>query len=59
VRRWAAAAGALYRELHSTRGHDAFLLELDQVGAILRDTLAIVAARDAARARLAELELAS
>jgi homoserine O-acetyltransferase len=39
VRAWADVAGAEYREIVSPRGHDAFLLETDQVGAILRDAL--------------------
>jgi homoserine O-acetyltransferase len=40
VRAWAEAAGATYRELHSAHGHDAFLLETEQVGCILADALA-------------------
>jgi homoserine O-acetyltransferase/O-succinyltransferase len=39
VKRWVEAAGAEYREIHSVRGHDAFLLEPDQVAAILDDAL--------------------
>ena len=39
VQQWAAQASALYRELHSTRGHDAFLLEAEQVGRILAEAL--------------------
>lgn len=39
VRAWTKAAGAEYREIHSISGHDAFLLELDQVSAILQDAL--------------------
>ncbi|MHB1169039.1 MAG: homoserine O-acetyltransferase family protein [Longimicrobiales bacterium] len=40
VRSWTDAAGAHYREIDSLHGHDAFLLEPDQAGAILRDALA-------------------
>jgi homoserine O-acetyltransferase len=40
VRRWTEAAGAEYREIRSPRGHDAFLLEPEQVGRILADALA-------------------
>ena len=40
VRHWTQAANAEYREIHSIRGHDAFLLEADQVDLILRDALA-------------------
>lgn len=39
VRAWTEAAGAEYREIRSVRGHDAFLLEPDQVAAILEDAL--------------------
>ncbi len=39
VRRWAERAGAAYCELRSAFGHDAFLLEHEQVGAILREAL--------------------
>ena len=39
---WARGAGveAAYREIHSTKGHDAFLVEWDQLTAILREALA-------------------
>jgi homoserine O-acetyltransferase len=40
VRAWTLAAGARYREIHSQRGHDAFLLESGQAGALLRESLA-------------------
>lgn len=40
VRDWAIRANAEYRELSSYHGHDAFLLEIDQVGVILREALA-------------------
>ncbi|HEX2203825.1 MAG TPA: homoserine O-acetyltransferase [Longimicrobium sp.] len=40
VRAWTDAAGAEYREIRSERGHDAFLLEPEQVGEILSDALA-------------------
>ena len=39
VRAWVEAAGGHYREIHSTRGHDAFLLEPGQVGEILAEAL--------------------
>ncbi len=39
VRQWAERAGAVYRELRSAFGHDAFLLEHEQVGDILREAL--------------------
>ena len=39
VRRWTDEAGATYREIHSERGHDAFILEEDQAGAILEEAL--------------------
>ena len=39
VRGWTETAGAEYREIVSTRGHDAFLLEPEQVGALLSATL--------------------
>jgi homoserine O-acetyltransferase len=35
VRRWVDLAGAEYQAIHSTHGHDAFLIELPQVSAIL------------------------
>ena len=40
VRRWVEAAGAEYREIESPKGHDGFLLEAEQVGALLREVLA-------------------
>ena len=39
VRQWAGQAGAEYREIASIHGHDAFLLEHDQVSGILREAL--------------------
>lgn len=42
VRAWTADAGAVYREVHSLVGHDAFLVEHAQVGAILAEVLAEV-----------------
>lgn len=39
VRAWTDAAGAEYREIRSIRGHDAFLLEAEQVAAILEEAL--------------------
>ena len=40
VRRWTEMAGAAYREIASPRGHDGFLLEGEQVSALLREVLA-------------------
>jgi homoserine O-acetyltransferase len=39
VRRWAEVAGAEYREIESPKGHDGFLLETEQVSALLREVL--------------------
>ena len=39
VEEWARGAGAAYRAIRSTYGHDAFLLEPGQVGMVLRDAL--------------------
>lgn len=39
VRRWTEAAGADYRLIRSQHGHDAFLLEHDQLSTILREVL--------------------
>lgn len=39
VLNWTKPSGAIYREIHSIRGHDAFLLEPQQVGAILHEAL--------------------
>jgi len=36
----AAGADARYREIHSTKGHDAFLVEWDQLTSIIADALA-------------------
>jgi homoserine O-acetyltransferase len=49
VRRWATDAGAEYRELSSVHGHDAFLLEHEQVGAILRGALDASSRADSTR----------
>ena len=43
VHHWAALAGARYEEISSRHGHDAFLIEHDQVGRILADTVESVA----------------
>ena len=43
VRGWVEAAGAEYRTIESAHGHDGFLLEADQVGAILREALGLPA----------------
>ncbi|MFL5483688.1 MAG: homoserine O-acetyltransferase [Gemmatimonadaceae bacterium] len=39
VQRWTEEAGAEYREIQSLKGHDGFLLEADQVTALLREIL--------------------
>jgi homoserine O-acetyltransferase/O-succinyltransferase len=39
VRRWTDPVGAHYREIDSERGHDAFILEQDQVAVILEEVL--------------------
>lgn len=39
VRAWTDAARCRYREIHSVRGHDAFLLESAQAGAVLSAAL--------------------
>lgn len=57
VRAWTDAAGAEYRELRSGHGHDAFLLEHDQVAAILADALAATEPA-AGGARLSAVETA-
>lgn len=49
VRQWAELAGAEYREIQSHFGHDAFLLEHEQVGAILREALQTAARADSRR----------
>lgn len=49
VRQWAELARAEYREIESNFGHDAFLLEHDQVGAILREALQAAARADSRR----------
>jgi homoserine O-acetyltransferase len=41
VRDWTLAAGATYRVIESIRGHDAFLLETDRIGQLLREALAV------------------
>lgn len=45
VRAWTAASGARYREVQSLVGHDAFLTEHAQVGAILAEALDEVGGR--------------
>jgi homoserine O-acetyltransferase len=44
VRRWTAEAAADYAEIRSVHGHDAFLIEAEQVGAILAEVLSDVTA---------------
>ena len=41
VYHWSALAGAEYEEISSVHGHDAFLIEHEQVGRILTDALAV------------------
>lgn len=51
VRTWVDAAGGEYRTIESPHGHDAFLLEVDQVATILENVLeepALMTAADAA-----------
>lgn len=47
VRAWTEAAGARYIELPSLHGHDAFLLEVDQVAKIMRDAVRAASDRGA------------
>ena len=54
VRGWAEACGAAYREIRSVHGHDAFLLEAEQVGAILAEALD-AGAREVGRVLAAEV----
>lgn len=49
VKQWAKLGGAEYREIESHFGHDAFLLEHEQVGAILREALQRAARADSRR----------
>jgi homoserine O-acetyltransferase len=51
VRAWTTATGAEYREIHSSHGHDAFLLETEQVAAILGGALAAAEPATAGGAR--------
>jgi homoserine O-acetyltransferase/O-succinyltransferase len=51
VRQWTQEIGARYVALDSVHGHDAFLLEVPQVAAIVRDALARSTARRAATQR--------
>ncbi len=53
VRGWVEKAGASYAELHSTHGHDAFLLETDAAGALLAAALARALGRVSSRAAAA------
>jgi homoserine O-acetyltransferase len=41
VRTWTQAAGCDYAEIHSIRGHDAFLLETTQAASLLRHALSV------------------
>ena len=43
VRSWVNAAGGTYREIHSSHGHDAFLIEKAQVETLLEEALAFPA----------------
>jgi homoserine O-acetyltransferase len=40
VRGWVEPVGATYRSIDSPYGHDAFLLEIEQVAAIVEEALA-------------------
>ncbi|MBX3173751.1 MAG: alpha/beta fold hydrolase [Gemmatimonadaceae bacterium] len=51
VRSWVDAAGGEYRELQSPHGHDAFLLEHEQVSAVLAEVLASTPQSPASRAQ--------
>ncbi len=51
VREWVDAVGAEYREILSPRGHDAFLLETEQVAEILAGALAAAELEPAGGAR--------
>ncbi len=42
IQQWAQLAGVRYETIESAYGHDAFLLEWEQIGAILRESLAAV-----------------
>lgn len=55
---WVAAAGGAYRAIDSDVGHDAFLLETRQVGAILAEALEAVADDDLGTAPFAPAEVA-
>jgi homoserine O-acetyltransferase len=41
VRTWTQAAGCDYAEIHSIRGHDAFLLETTQAASLLHHALSV------------------
>jgi homoserine O-acetyltransferase len=56
VQQWTTQASALYRELHSMRGHDAFLLEAEQVGRILAEALRATSDQRAADAPAQSLD---
>ncbi len=56
VREWCDVSGAEYRELSSVHGHDAFLLEPEQVSAVIGEALersAAVGARESAGTEIA------
>lgn len=46
VEEWALGAGARYRAIRSPHGHDAFLLEISQVAAVLREAISRAEARN-------------
>lgn len=48
VRHWTSEAGASYAEIQSPHGHDAFLLEAEQVSSILTKAIASASSKDPA-----------
>ena len=46
VQAWVDQVGGVYRRLETAHGHDGFLIEQDEVGAILRDAIAAATGAD-------------